>query len=107
MKLQQILSLLKNTPVEVKTSRDQEDWFNSLEEELIQVQEDLNFYDNILGEFTAKDIVSLGLDSRGDTTQESSAVMTTADAAATADITADAVILDDAGVANDMLRIAQ
>src|SRR6266496_4264693 len=100
-------ALLKNTPVEVETSRDQEDWFNSLDVELIQVQEDLNFYNNILGEFTAEDIVSLGLDSRGDTTQESSAVMTTADAAATADITADAVILDDAGVANDMLRMAQ
>jgi len=98
---------LENTPVEVDTSRDQEDWFNSLEEELTQVQEDLNFYDNILGEFTAEDIVSLGLDSRGNTTQESSAVMTIADAVATADITADAVILDDAGVANDMLRMAQ
>ncbi len=99
--------LLENIPVEVKISRDQEDWFNSLEEELTQVQEDLNFYDNILGEFTAEDIVSLGLDSRGDTTQESSAVMTTADAAATANITAGAVILDNAGVANDMLRMAQ
>ncbi len=99
--------LLENAPVEANISRDQEDWFNSLEEELIQVQEDLNFYDNILGEFTAEDIVSLGLDSSDDTAQESSAVMTTADAAATADITADAVILDDAGVANDMLRMAQ
>ena len=94
-------TLLENTPVKVEISRDQEDWFNSLEEELTQVQEDLNFYDNILEEFTAEDIVSLGLDSRGDTTQESSAVMTTADIAATADITADAVILDNAGVAND------
>ena len=92
---------MKNTPVEAEISRDQEDWFNSLEEKLTQVQKDLNFYDNILEEFMAKDIVSLGLDSRGDTTQESSAVMITADAAATADITADAVILDDAGVAND------
>src|SRR6266542_3714569 len=99
--------VLENTPVEAEISRDKEDWFNSLEEELIQVQEDLNFYDNILGEFTAKAIVSLGLASRGDTTQESSAVMTTVDAAATADITADAVILDDASVANDMLRMAQ
>ena len=98
---------MENTPVEAEISRDQEDWFNSLEEELIQVQEDLNFYDNILGEFTAEDIVSLGLDSRGDITQESSAVMTTADATATANITADAVIMDDAGVANDMLRMAQ
>ena len=76
-------------------------WFSSLEEELTQVQEDLNFYDNILGEFTAEDIVSLELNSRDDTTQESSAVMITADAATTADITAGAVILDDVGVAND------
>ncbi len=98
--------MLENTPVEVEISRDQEDWFNSLEEELTQVQEDLNFYDNILGEFTVEDIVSLGLDSRGDTTQESSAVMTTADAAVTADITTNAVILDDVGVTNDMLRMA-
>ena len=99
--------MLENTSVEAEISRDQEDWFNSFEEELTQVQKDLNFYDNILGEFTAKDIVSLRLDSRGDTIQESTAVMTTADAAATADITAGAVILDDAGVANDMLRMAQ
>jgi len=74
---------------------------NSLEEKLTQVQEDLSFYNNILGEFTAEDIISLGLDSRGDTTQEGSTVMTTMDAAATADITADAVILDDAGMVND------
>ncbi len=93
--------LLENTLVEAKIPRDQVDQFSSLEEELTQVQEDLNFYDNILGEFTAKDIISLGLDSRGDTTQESNAVMTTADAAVTADITASAVILDDTGVAND------
>jgi len=39
-----------------------------LEEELTQIQEDLNFYNNILGEFAAEDIISLGLDSRGDTT---------------------------------------
>src|SRR6266511_5725938 len=103
----QIYPLLENTFVKAEISRDQEDWFNSLEEELIQVQEDLNFYDNILGEFMAEDIVSLGLDSRGDTTQENSAVMTTADAVVTADITADAVILDDAGMANDMLHMAQ
>src|SRR6266540_4716701 len=94
--------LLKNTPVEADISRDQEDWFNFLEEELTQIQEDLNFYDNILREFTAEDIVSLGLDSRGDITQKSTAVMTTADAAATADINADAVIMNDAGVANDI-----
>src|SRR6266498_1840063 len=100
-------ALLKNTPVEVEISRDQEDWFNSLKEELTQVQEDLNFYNNILGEFMAEDIISLELDSRGDTIQESSAVMTTADVARTADITADAVILDDAGVTNDMLRMVQ
>src|SRR6266540_2681522 len=94
-------ALLENNPVKAEISRDQEDWFNSLEEELIQVQEDLNFYDNIIGEFMAEDIISLGLDSRGDITQESSAVMTTADAAVTADITASAVILDDVSVAND------
>src|SRR6266540_4482782 len=93
--------LLENTHIEADISRDQEDWFNSLEEELTQVQEDLNFYDNILGEFMAEDIVSLGLDSRDDTTQESSTVMIIADAAATVDITAGAVILDDASVAND------
>ncbi len=93
--------LLENTPVEAEISRDQEDWFNSLEEELTQVQKDLNFYDNILGEFMAEDIISLGLDSRGDITQESSVVMTTADATVTADITAGAVILDNANVAND------
>ena len=92
---------MEDIPVEAEISRDQEDWFNSLEEELTQVQEDLNFYDNILGEFTAEDIVSLGLDSRGDTTQESSAVMITADAMMTADITAGAIIMDDVNVTND------
>src|SRR6266498_3652757 len=102
-----IMTLLESTSVEAEISRNQEDWFNSLEEELTQVQEDLNFYDNILGEFMTEDIVSLGLDSRSDTTQESNAVMTAADATATADITADAVILDDTGVANVMLRMAQ
>src|SRR6266542_3766119 len=90
-------ALLENTLIEAGISRDQEDWFNSLEEELTQVQEDLNFYDNILGEFTAEDIILLELDSRDDTTQESSTVMTTANVAATADITANAVIMDDAG----------
>jgi len=74
---------------------------SSLEKELTQVQEDLNFYNDILEEFIAKNIISLGLDFRGDITQESNAVMTTADAAAIADITAGAVILDDADVAND------
>jgi len=92
---------LKNTPIEAETLRDQVDWFNSLEEELIQVQEDLNFYNNILGKFTAKDIVLLGLDSRGDTTQESNTVMTIADTTMTADITTGTVILNDADVAND------
>ncbi len=61
-------ALLENTPVEAKISCDQVDWFNSLEKELTQVQEDLNFYNNILEEFMAKDIILLGLDSRGDTT---------------------------------------
>ena len=94
-------ALLENTSVEAEISHDQVDWFNSLEKELTQVQEDLSFYNNILGEFTAEDIVSLGLDSRGDITQESSAVITTADAVATDDITADAIILDEVDVAND------
>ena len=49
----------------------------------------------------AEDIVSLGLDSRGNTIQESSAIMTTVDTVATADITADTIILDDVSVAND------
>ena len=93
--------MLENTLVEAKTSRDQVDWFNSLEKELTQVQEDLNFYNDILEKFMTKDIVPLEMDSRGNITQESSVVMTTADAMATADITADAVILDDADVAND------
>ncbi len=77
------------------------DWLNSLEEELTQVQKDLNFYNNILEKFTAEDIISLGLDSRGDTTQESSIVITTANAAVTADIIANVVILDEASVIND------
>src|SRR6266498_3352527 len=93
--------LLENTPVEAEISHNQEDWFNSLEEELIQVQEDLNFYNNILEEFMAKDIISLGLNSKGDTIQESSAVMITADTAMTVDITASAIILDDVSVIND------
>ena len=62
-------ALLENTPIKAEISRDQVDWFSSLKEKLTQVQEDLNFYDNILEEFMAEDIVSLGLDSRGDTTQ--------------------------------------
>jgi len=70
--------VLENIPIEAEISRDQVDWLNLLEEELTQVQEDLSFYDNILGEFTAEDIVSLELDSKSDTTQESSAIMTTA-----------------------------
>ena len=60
--------LLENTPVEVEISRDQVNWMNSLEEELVQVQEDLSSYNNILEEFIVEDIVSLGLDSRGDIT---------------------------------------
>ncbi len=62
---------------------------------------DLNFYNDILEEFTAEDIVSLELDSKGNTTQDSSVVMTTADAVATADITTNAVILDDVDVTNN------
>ena len=93
--------MLKNIPVKVKISRDQVDWFNSLKEELIQIQENLSFYNNILREFTAKDIVSLGLDSRSDTIQESSAVITTVNATTIADITADTVILNEVGIANN------
>ena len=55
----------------------------------------------MLGEFTAKDIVLLGLDSKGNTTQESSAVMTTANATVTVDITVGAVISDNVGMTND------
>ncbi len=103
MNLMQNISnvLLENTPVKAEISCDQVDQFSSLEEKLTQVQEDLNFYNNILEEFTAKDIVSLELNSRGNITQESSTVMTTADAAKTVNITAGTVILDDAGVTND------
>ncbi len=93
--------LLENISVKAEVSRDQVDWMNSLEEKLIQVQEDLSFYNNILEEFTAKNIVSLELDFRGDTTQESSAVITTADATATVNITASAVILDNVDVISD------
>ena len=59
---------MENTSVKAEISRDQEDWFNSLEEKLTQVQEDLNFYDNILREFTAEDIILLGLDFRDNIT---------------------------------------
>ncbi len=85
--------MLENIPVKAKISRDQVNWLNSLEEKLTQVQEDLSFYNNILEEFIVEDIISLGLDSKGDTIQESNAVMTTMDTAVIADITADAVIL--------------
>ena len=61
-------TLLKNTLIEAKISRDQVNWMNSLEEELTQVQKDLSFYNNILEKFTVEDIISLGLDSKGDTT---------------------------------------
>ena len=61
----------------------------------------LNFYDNILGEFTAEDIVSLGLDSKGDTTQGSNAVIITANTVVTADITVGIVILENTGVVNN------
>ncbi len=49
----------------------------------------------------AKDIILLGLNSRGDTTQKNSAVMTTADTIATMNITANVVILTKTGVVND------
>ncbi len=57
-------TMLKNIPVEAKVSHDQVDWLSSFEEELIQIQKDLNFYDNILKKFTTEDIVSLRLDFR-------------------------------------------
>ena len=60
--------LLENTSVEVKISRDQMDQLNLLKEKLTQVQENLNFYDNFLREFTAEDIILLGLNSKDDTT---------------------------------------
>jgi len=92
---------LKNTFIEAEILRNQVDWLSSLEEKLIQVQEDLSFYNNILGEFTAKDIVSLELNSRGNTIQESSIIMTITDTVVTADITVNAVILNEAGIANN------
>ena len=94
-------ALLKNNPIKAEISCDQVDWSNSLEEELIQVTEDLSFYNDILGEFTTEDIVLLELDFRGDTTQESSVVMITVDVMMTANITADVIILNDVGMAND------
>ncbi len=74
---------------------------NSFEEELTQVQEDLSFYNDILRKFMAKDIISLGLDSKDNITQESSVVMTTADAVVTMDITASVIILDNVDVTSD------
>src|SRR6266540_6304762 len=96
-----IKMLLENTSIEAEISRDQVDWLNSLEEELIQVQEDLSFYNNILEEFMIEDIVSLGLDSKDNITQESSAVMITADTTVIVNITANAVILDNVNIVND------
>ena len=93
--------MLENTPVEAEISCDQLDWFSSLEEELTQVQKDLSFYNNILKEFTAKDIVSLELDFKGNIIQGSSVVRITVNAMATMNITVDAVILDDVSVAID------
>jgi len=49
----------------------------------------------------AEDIISLELNFRSDIIQESSVVMTTADATTTVDITVNAVILDDVGIANN------
>ncbi len=43
------------------------DWLNLLEEELIQVQEDLSFYDNFLEKFTVEDFILLELDFRDNT----------------------------------------
>ncbi len=77
------------------------DWLNLLEEELIQVQENLSFYNNILEEFITEDIVLLRLNSRNDIIQKSSVVMTIADIIVTVDITVDIVIYKDVGIAND------
>ncbi len=49
----------------------------------------------------AKDIISLELDSKDNIIQESSVVITTMDAVAIMDITVNAVILDNAGIANN------
>ncbi len=92
---------MKNISVEVKISHDQIDWLNSLEEELMQIQEDLSFYNNILGEFMVKDIILLELNSMDDITQESSAIMITADAMITVNIITDTVIMADMDIAND------
>ncbi len=59
---------MKNISVKVDILYDQVDWLNLFEEELIQVQKDLNFYNNILEEFTARDIVLLELNSKSDIT---------------------------------------
>ncbi len=48
-----------------------------------------------------EDIISLGLDSRGNTIQESSTVITIADAVITTDIIADAVITAKVGIVNN------
>jgi len=69
----------------------------------MQIQKDLSFYNNILGEFTVKDIISLRIDFRDDTIQENSVIMTTMDAATIANITVNTVIMTNVGVANNML----
>ena len=48
-----------------------------------------------------KDIILLELNSKSDTTQESSIVIITVDAMVTADITINAVIMDNMNVVND------
>ena len=49
----------------------------------------------------AEDIILLGLNSKDDTIQESSIIMTITDTVVTADITVNAVILNEAGIANN------
>ncbi len=61
-------ALLENTFIKVEISCDQVDWLNLLKKELIQVQKDLSFYNNILEEFMTEDIISLKLNSRDDIT---------------------------------------
>ena len=59
-----MVEMLKNILVETDISHDQVDWLNLLEKELSQIYEDLSFYNNIIGEFIAEDIILLGIDSK-------------------------------------------
>ncbi len=59
-----MVEMLKNILVETDISHDQVDWLNLLEKELSQIYEDLSFYNNIIGDFIAEDIILLGIDSK-------------------------------------------